>query len=188
MKKTRQNKRPEPSSDSNQNLALGMRHIRCQFVLRYGHVAQAKLDGNVVEAAGSKPAIEMPQTGNDDSGNRGFNIRSRLVENQKVEARLSCDLDAGIDLFAGITERSEFRTRDDRICRTAVRQQERGVFQLEGRGVVGVRFFARSAIHQANRQELIELGQRAEQRDAAIEMRAGAKLDVLMPVLHPVQY
>src|ERR1700722_11442497 len=101
-----------------------MRHVLRQFVLRQRRLTQAKLYGNVVEPARPKAAIEMPQARNDDPGNRGFDIRSCLVENEEVEARLSRDLDASIDLFAGITERSEFRARDDRICRTAVRREE----------------------------------------------------------------
>src|ERR1700733_1229019 len=96
VKKTRQNKIREQVLIQSEP-ALGMRHVRRQFVLRQRHLAQAELHGNVVESAGPEAAIEMPQTGNDDPGNRGFNVRSCLIENEQVEARLSCNLDASID-------------------------------------------------------------------------------------------
>ena len=44
-----------------------------------------------------------------------------------------------------------------------------------------------SAAHEADGQKLIELGQRAQQGDARIEVRAGAELDILLPVFHPVR-
>ena len=50
----------------------------------------------------------MPQTGNNDPGNRYFDIRPRLIENEKVETRLSRDLDASIDLLAGIVSGPNF--------------------------------------------------------------------------------
>ena len=34
---------------------------------------------------------------------------------------------------------------------------------------------------------MIQLGQRAQQGDSRIEMRAGAELDIFLPVLHPVR-
>src|SRR5262249_39392887 len=39
--------------------------------------------------------------------------------------------------------------------------------------------------HQADREELVEFGQRPQHRNARIEMRAGTELDILLPVLEP---
>ena len=61
------------------------------------------------------------------------------------------------------------------------------VLQAQWRGAVEARFLSVAAAHQADRQELVQLGQRAQQGDAAVEMRAGPELDIFLGVLHPVQ-
>ena len=46
---------------------------------------------------------------------------------------------------------------------------------------------AAAAAHQSDRQELIELGERTQQGNARIEMRAGTELDIF-PSSHPVRH
>ena len=45
-----------------------------------------------------------------------------------------------------------------------------------------------AAAHETDGQKLVQLGQRAQHRDARIEMRAGTELDEFLPVFHPVRY
>src|SRR5579872_1721423 len=118
-----------------------MRQEWRKFALRQRRVAQAKFDRYVVEAAWSEAAIEVPQTGNDDSRNRRFDVRSGLVQHKEIKPGFSRDIDAGIDLFAGVVERPELRTRNDRRRSAAVRQQERVVAQLQRRNVVEAGLF-----------------------------------------------
>jgi len=85
-----------------------MRQVLRQLLLGDRRTAQPELHRNVVEPSWPKAAIEMSQAGNDDPHNRRSDVRSRLVEHEEIEIRLPRDLDAGIDLLAGIVERSEF--------------------------------------------------------------------------------
>ena len=61
------------------------------------------------------------------------------------------------------------------------------ILQAQRRGAVKARFLSRPAAHQTDRQELVQLGERAQHGDSGIEMRAGPELDVFLSVLHPVQ-
>src|SRR5690242_6694727 len=73
-----------------------------QFVFRDRLIAQAELDRHVVEPARRKAAVEMPHAGNDDPHDGHLDVGPRLVEHQEIIAGAPRDLDAGIDLLAGV--------------------------------------------------------------------------------------
>ena len=75
------------------------------------------------------------------------------------------------------------RRRNDRIVAW---DQEWIIFQAQRIDTVKRRLLAAAAAHHADRHELGQFGERAQQGYAAIEMRAGAELDILVAVLHPV--
>ena len=62
------------------------------------------------------------------------------------------------------------------------------VLQAQWSGAVEARFLSGPASHETDGQELVQLGQRAQQGDAAIKVRAGPELDIFLRVLHPVRY
>ena len=60
--------------------------------------------------------------------------------------------------------------------------------QAQWSGAVEARFLAGPASHETDGQELVELGQRAQQGNPGIEVRAGTELDIFPSRLHPVRY
>ena len=60
--------------------------------------------------------------------------------------------------------------------------------QAQWSGVIEARYLATSASHQTDRQELVQLGQCAQQSDSGIEVRARSELDVFLRFIDPVQY
>ena len=147
-----------------------------------------ELDGNIIKPARREAAIEMTQAGNDDPDYGDLDIGARLIEHQKIEAGTSGDFNAGFRLVAGVFERAELRAQFRLELRCAARNEERIIPQAQGSRSIEEGFLSATAPHQTDRQELVQFGQRAQQGDAAVEMRAGAEFDVLMPVLHPVRY
>src|ERR1700761_7574973 len=163
-----------------------MRQERREFVLLNRLVAETELHRHVVKPARSEATIEMPQARDDHAHHGDLEVRTGLIQHQEVEPRAFGDLHAGHDLIAGVVELAEIEARRQR--RISDRTEERVAFQLQRRDAIQARLLAGAAIHEADRQKLVEFGQRAQQRDALVEMRAGAELDVLLAVLHPVQY
>src|SRR5207249_3743720 len=61
----------------------------------------------------------------------------------------------------------------------------RFVVRLRGRTLT--RWVRGPAAHETDGQKLIELGHRAQRRDARVEMGAGTEVDEFLRVLHPVR-
>src|SRR5262249_58119485 len=61
------------------------------------------------------------------------------------------------------------------------------ILEVERLHAIEAGFAGGASIHEPDRQELVELGERAQQGDAWIEMRTGAELDVLLALVHPVR-
>src|SRR6185436_263090 len=121
---------------------------------------------------------------NEHPNDGDLNVGPRLVEHEEIVSRTRGDLDAGIDLVARIVANLKtWRRRHDRIV---ARDQEWIIFQPQRLDTVKRRLLTAAAAHHANRHELGQLGKGAQQGYAAIEMRAGTELDILVAVLHPV--
>src|ERR1700732_3259173 len=165
-----------------------MGKVRSKLALRHRLVSQPEFYRNIVEPARREAAIEMTQSGNDHSDDRHLDVRPRMIEDQEIEACTPGDVDAGIHLLTGGFERAELRRGVRFYDRIAAWNQEWVLLQVQWRDAVEARFFSGAASHQTDREELIELGQRAQQGDASVEVRAGPELDIFMSVLHPVQY
>src|SRR4029077_21053443 len=141
--------------------------------------AQSEFYRHVVKPAGPETAIEMPQARNDDADHGRLDVGPGLIEHEEIEAGAFDDVDAGQSLLARI-EAAEFHieVRPDR--RFAVRDQIRVLLEAKRAGAVIARLARVARAHQPDRQELIDLGQRAQQRDARIEVRAGTIFDELL--------
>ena len=149
-----------------------------------GRSSNPKLQRNIVKPARREAAIEMPQARNEHANDGDLNVGPRLVEHEEIVTCPGSDLDTGIDLIARVVVNLEAgRRRNDRIV---ARNQERIIFQAQRIDTVKRRLLAAAAAHHADRHELGQLGERTQQGDTAIEMRAGTELDVLVAVLHPV--
>src|SRR5262249_25802648 len=122
---------------------------------------------------------------NDHPDDRDADVRSGLIEHEKVMARTSCNFNAGVHLLAHAVQgnvNAKFRTVD----RLACRDQEWMALETQ-RGDTGqCRVFATTTSHEADREKLAQLGQRAQERDAGIEVGARTELDIFPTVLRPV--
>src|ERR1700693_2753706 len=157
---------------------------RRKFAFRQRPIQPSELYRNIVKPARSEAAIEIPQCRNDHSDDLDRNGGPRLIEDEEIEAGSPGDVDAGVYLRTRIVDRAEFRAEARGGRRIANGRQEGIVLKTQRSDAVEARFFAGSASHQANRQELVQLRQRAQHGDAGIEMRARTELDVLLSVLH----
>src|SRR5882724_11538142 len=164
-----------------------MGKVLSELAFRHRLISQPEFDRNIVKPARPQAAIEMTKAGNDHSDDGDLDIGPRLIEDEEVEACTPGDVDAGIHLLAGGFQWTEFRT-GVRLDGFAAWGEERVLRQLQRRDAVEAGLLPGAAAHQTDREELIKLRQRTQQGDAAVEMRAGAELDVFMSVLHPVQY
>src|SRR5665213_1355566 len=135
---------------------------RRQFVFRYRLIAQSEFDRNIVEPAWSEAAVEMPQSRDDHSNDGDFDVRPGLVENQEIEPRTPGDVDAGQHLIAGVVEPAEIEARGKR--RVLDGRQERIAFPVQRRDAVEAWLLAGAAIHEADREELVQFRQGAQQR------------------------
>src|SRR5450631_2087110 len=167
--------------------ASGVGKERRKFVFRHRITPQSQFYRHIVKPAGREAAIKVPQAGNDHPDHGNLDVGTRLVEHQEIEAGATGDLDAGLDLFAGVVK-GDLQVAVGLDGLGAGGHQERIVLQTQWRGAIETRFLAGTASHQADREELVEFRQRPQHGDAAIEMRAGAELDIFPPVLYPVQY
>src|SRR5258707_11246594 len=139
---------------------------RSEFVFQKRPISQSEFHRNIVKSARSEAAIEMPQSRNDHSDDRDLDVGPRLIEDEEIEARARGDVDAGVDLLARVVERAELRAGVRLGLRMATRRQKGIVLQPQWSGAVEARFLAGSASHEADRQELVQLGQCAQQRNA----------------------
>ena len=92
-------------------------------------IPQSELDRNIVKPAGPKAAIEMPQAGNDHPDDRDLDVGPGLIEDEEIEARAPGDIDAGVDLVAGVVEQAGQGVRIGPRHRSAAWRQERIVLQ-----------------------------------------------------------
>src|ERR1700733_7124580 len=110
---------PSPGPRSAQAvMPSGMRMHRIDFALQHRPVAPSELHRYVVESAGSKTAIEMPQSRDDHAHHRDFDVGTRLIKHQKIKPLALGELDAGHHLLA-LVESGECRTEvwpDPRIA------------------------------------------------------------------------
>src|SRR5579871_3315571 len=164
---------------------MGMNGI--EFVLMQWLVAQSELCWNIIEASGREAAIEMPHPRNDDSHHRDLDVGARLIEHKKIEALLPGDIHAAAHLLARV-ETAELGVGTQLDHWKVAWRQIGMVLQVQRRRAVKTRFVPGPAPHQTDRQELVQFGQCAQQRDAAVKVRAGTKYDVFVPVLHPMRY
>src|SRR5580704_7542003 len=155
---------------------------RIELALRHSLIKPPELDGYVVEPARRESPIEMPQPRHDDAGDRRADIGPRLIEGEKVEPFALGQVHTSHHLFACV-EKAEFRIEIDLRGRTAVRQQVGMIRQPPWAGAVLAERALVAHTHEPDRQKLIELGERPQQRDPRIEMRAGSELDEILSVL-----
>src|SRR5262249_10666067 len=87
---------------------MGMKWIELSF--RQRSVAQSKFYRNVVKPARCEAAIKMPHPRNDHPDNRDINVGACLIENEKIEALLRGQADAGGHLLAR-TEPADLRAK-----------------------------------------------------------------------------
>ena len=59
---------------------------RIELVFQQRLVTPSELYRNIVEPAGRKAEIEMTESRYDNSGDRDFDVRPRLIEDEKIEA------------------------------------------------------------------------------------------------------
>jgi len=138
-----------------------------------GRYSQSEFHRNIVKSARSEAAIEMPQSRNDHSDDRNLDVGPRLIEDEEVEARARGDVDAGVDMLARVCREGRTSSRSPAWnLRMVTRRQKGIVLQPQWSGAVEARFLAGSASHEADRQELVQFGQCAQQRNALIEVRA----------------
>jgi len=67
-------------------------------------------------------------------------------------------------------------------------RQKRMIPQAQWSGSIKARFLSGPASHETDGQKLIQLGQCAQQGDSCIKVCAGTELDILLRIVHPVQY
>src|SRR5579883_2003823 len=157
-----------------------------KFILRQRPIAQSKLHRNIIKSAGREAAIEMPQSRNDHPDNRDLDVGACLVEDEEIKALLLGNPDAGGHLLAR-AETAELRTAARLDHCIVARRQKWMVLQAKWRRAVEARFFSAPAPHQTDRQKLVQFRERAQQGDAGIIVCARTKLDIFLPVLHPVR-
>ena len=158
-----------------------------ELVFRQRPVSQSELYRNIVKPARREAAIEMPHSRNDHSDDRDLDVGACLIEDEEIEARSLGEAHAGRHLLARV-ETAELRAEVRLDRRIAARRQIGMVLQAQWSGAVKARFLPGPAAHETDGQELVQLGQRTQQGDPRIEMRAGTELDIFLPVLHPVRY
>src|SRR4029077_9061955 len=66
-----------------------------EFTFRYRSVSKAKFYRDVIKPARSETAVEVTQSGNDHPNDGYLHVGPRHVEDEKIEARTPCDIDAG---------------------------------------------------------------------------------------------
>src|SRR5262249_13680725 len=158
-----------PGSGSTQaGTTSGVGVHRIELVFRQWPVSQSQLDRNIVKPAWREAAIEMPQSGNDHPDDGDPDVGARLVEHEKIEALARGKSHASHHLLAFI-EAAEFGAEIQSSRRIAVRYQIGMVAQMKRLRPVlaGV-----SHPHETDGEKLIELGQRTQQGDPRVEVRA----------------
>ena len=128
----------------------------------------------------------MPQSRNEHSHHRHVDVGARLIEDEEVEALPRGELHAGGHLLACV-ETTELRAEARPDRGSVARHQEGMIHQAQRGGAVETGFLSAAASHQSDRQELVELGQCAQQSDPAVEVRAGAEFDIFLGIVDPVQ-
>ena len=139
---------------------------RIELAFRRRPVAQSELDRNIIKPARREAAIEMPHPRNDHARDRNTDVGTRLIENEEVEACAPDRLHAGRHLLARV-EPAERRVGAGLDRRIAAWRQIGMVLQAEWRGAVKARFVSVAVAHEADGQELVQLGERAQQRQFA---------------------
>src|SRR5215468_4882973 len=149
---------------------------RIELALGPGLIEQSELDRNIVKPAGCETAVEMPQSWNDHSNNRNLDVGAGVIEDEKIEAGPFGKRHAGLHLPARI-ELAEVRTEA---------RSDRGMAAWDQIGIVvqsqwsnAVKSIRLPASHETDGHELVQLGERAQNGDPGIEVRAGAKLDIV---------
>src|SRR5580704_16920933 len=162
---------------------VGVNRVKLVFLER--SVAQSELCRHVVKPATPKAAIEMPQSGDDDSDDRHLNVRPSLIEDEEVQADLLGEAHAGAHLLTSV-EIAKLRAEVRRDQWLSAWHQIGIILQAQWGGAVKARFLPGPAGHETQGQKLVKLRQRTQQGDFRIEVCAGSEFDIFPPVLHPV--
>src|SRR6516164_9898348 len=165
---------------------MGMKRIEFGFWQR--SVAQSELYRNIIKPARREAAIKMPHSRNDHPHNRNVDVRPCLIEDKEVPALPLGQTHAGTHLLARV-ETAHLRAKA-RLDRWIVAWSQKGmVLYAQRSGPIKARLLSSPASsHEADGQELIQFGQRAEQGDSGIKVCAGPELDVFLRVVHPMHY
>ena len=97
-----------------------MKWIKLSFQQR--SVPQSKPYRNIVKAARCEAAIKMPHPRNDHPDDRYVDVGTCLIENEKVEPLLSCELHTGEYLLA-LIQRGKAYTEVRPELRLSIRKQ-----------------------------------------------------------------
>src|SRR5262245_66217044 len=99
---------------------------RIELVFRQRLVSPSELDRDIEKPARREATVEMPQSRNDHSGDRDFDVGSRLIEDEEIEARTLGEVHASRHLLARI-EIAELRAKVWSDGRGATRRPKRQV-------------------------------------------------------------
>ena len=154
-------------------------------------VAPARFDRHVVQASRREAFPEMAQTRHDDPHHRHADVRSGLVEHQKLHAAGLDQRAAPVDLVAHV-RRIGNRIVGPAARRRPVRRRQIGMVRQLGRlppaerqRIVDRR--AGTAPGQPG-QALVQFADGAERGDARVGVRAGAVNDILGIAAGPPRY
>ena len=105
-----------------------MRENRVEFVFRERPLTPSELYRNIVEPPRRETAIEVPQSRNDHSDDRNFDVGARLIEDEEIEALSLGNFHAGVHLLVRI-ETAELRSRSARSDRRIVARRQEGMIR-----------------------------------------------------------
>ena len=111
----------------------------------------------------------MPHPRNDHSDDGDIDVGACLIENEKVEALVLGQTNAGGHLLAR-AEAADLRAEVRLDRRFVARRQKGMVSQTQRSGPIKARFLPGPTSHEANGQKLVQFGHRAEQRDPRIKV------------------
>src|SRR5262249_48283556 len=128
----------------------------------------------------------MAQSRNDNPHNRDLDIGTRPIENNELKSVLPGTVHTSHDLL-GFVEGAEVRSTVWSSRRESIWRQIEMVPQIKRSVAVMVRRRGVACSHQSDGKKLIHLGQRSQQRNSGIEVRARAVFDKIMAILHGVR-
>src|SRR4029077_4666566 len=128
----------------------------------------------------------MAQSWNDHADDRDVDIRTRLIEHKEIKILALGEIDTSHHLLAFV-ETTKLRTEVRLHLRAPARRQVGVIVQIKAIDILLRRQPRVASSHESDGQKLVHLGQRTQQRNACIEMRAGTVLDKIMTVFYRVR-